>query len=321
MERTSSENFIKKIRRAVSALDRTFNLAVLVILLLLLAFGCYALWDSRQVHTAASSTAYEVFKPTAENPGSLEELVRINPEAVGWLTIYGTGIDYPLMQAEDNRKYINTSATGEYSLAGAIFLDYCSAPDFSDYRTLIHGHNMAENAMFGQISDFAQQDFFDSHRYGNVFYDHKDHGLIIFEYLQADAYDDDIYHSWPETEEEKTEYYDRLTARAKILSADSFRDAGHIVVMSTCATGFTNARDLLVGVITEETFEDPFAKKDPAPVRMLRHTTHFPVPILAVYVTVMLIILRRFLLYVFDRQSAYRASVRRKENNEGNPGI
>lgn len=96
------------------------------------ALGCYVLWDSKQILQAADTNRYEVYKPTEDKSKSFEELQALNPEVIGWVTVDGTHIDYPVTQASDNDKYVNTDAEGKYSLAGSIFLDYRNQKDFTD---------------------------------------------------------------------------------------------------------------------------------------------------------------------------------------------
>ncbi|MCG4817374.1 class B sortase, partial [Collinsella aerofaciens] len=79
---------------------------------------------------------------TAEGGLSFEQLKELNPEVFGWLTVYGTNIDYPVTQGKDNWKYVNTNALGEYSLSGAIFLDYTNRKDFQDFNSILYGHHM-----------------------------------------------------------------------------------------------------------------------------------------------------------------------------------
>ncbi len=155
-------------RKIVRMLDGTVDLAVLIILLLLLTFGFYCLWDSEQVYAAAAAANYEVYKPDTDDSLSFDQLRSINPDVFAWLTVYGTSIDYPVLQAKDNLVYINTDAEGNYSLSGAIFLDSRNANDFSDYNSIIHGHHMAASAMFGDLSKFNDQTFVDTHQYGNL---------------------------------------------------------------------------------------------------------------------------------------------------------
>ena len=52
-----------------------------------------------------------------------ESLRAVNPEVVGWLTIDGTDIDYPIAQHSDNDYYLHHLFNGEWNSSGCIFLD------------------------------------------------------------------------------------------------------------------------------------------------------------------------------------------------------
>ena len=150
---------------------------MLLVFLLFLAFGCYALWDTRQVEREAQSEVYTKYRPTEEDTRSFEDFQRLNPEVFGWLNVYGTNIDYPLVQGEDNDKYLNTAADGSYSLSGSLFLDYRNSRDMSDFNSIIYGHHMKDEVMFGELGYFKEKDYFDRHRYGQIFYGGKYYGL------------------------------------------------------------------------------------------------------------------------------------------------
>ena len=192
---------------------------------------------------------------------SFEELEKLNPEVFGWLNIYGTQIDYPIVQGEDNEKYLNTNAEGNYSLSGALFLDYENSPDFSDYNSIIFGHHMDQGAMFGEIDLFKDQDFLDTHRYGSLYYNHSQYGLELVCYLDADAYDTSVYgilHS----ENGREEYLNNIIGKSLAKSDVSVFASDQLVLLSTCSTTSTNGRHILVGRITEEVQPDTFIKEE-----------------------------------------------------------
>ena len=82
------------------------------------------------------------------SPIQFDELKEINPDIVGWLKVEGTEIDYPIVQTGNNETYLNTDFEGKKSVAGAIYLDYESEPDFSGRHNIIYGHNMTNGSMF-----------------------------------------------------------------------------------------------------------------------------------------------------------------------------
>ncbi|MCL2491884.1 MAG: class B sortase, partial [Coriobacteriia bacterium] len=229
-----------------------------LILLLLLA-GCYAMWDSRQVFEQAQASQYEKYRPTNENGGkTLEELKALNPDVFAWLSVYGTSIDYPVVQGRNNMTYVNTNAEGRYSMSGAIFLDYRNSRDFSDFSSILYGHHMDKTAMFGEIGLFVEKRYFDERKYGMLYYSGQEHGLEFFAFLHVDAYDDAIFNPMIKGEEAQQLYLETLLERAIHVRALSVSPDDHLVLLSTCSSESTNGRDILVARITDEVFEDPF---------------------------------------------------------------
>ena len=92
----------------------------------------------------------------------VEALQEVNPEVLGWLWLPNTQISYPLMQGTDNEYYLHNTWKNEPNELGAIFLDHRSAPDFSDFNTLIYGHRMQSDAMFATLRFYAEQAHWES---------------------------------------------------------------------------------------------------------------------------------------------------------------
>ena len=246
-------------RKIIRAANSTVNIIVLAIILLLLAFAVYALWDSKQIHREADKSQYEIYKPSAADEGkSFAELQAINPEVFAWLTVFGTNIDYPVTQGADNMKYVNTNAEGKYSLSGAIFLDSDNSRDFSDFNSILYGHHMEKKKMFGEIESFSDRNVFDTYKYGNLYFDEKDHGIEFFAFLRTDAYDREIFAPAIKVEKQ-AEYIDNLLRKAAHTRDIGITAMDHIVLLSTCSSDSTNGRDILIGRITDDTFDDAFA--------------------------------------------------------------
>ena len=94
------------------------------------------------------------------SPIQFDELRKINPDIVGWLKVEGTEIDYPIVQTGNNETYLNTDFEGKKSVAGAIYLDYESEPDFSGRHNIIYGHNMKNGSMFKDIVKYKDEEIF-----------------------------------------------------------------------------------------------------------------------------------------------------------------
>ena len=232
---------------------------MLTVIVLLIAFAVYALWDTQQIYREADKTNYAVYKPTVENEGeSFKDLQALNPEVIAWLTVYGTNIDYPVTQGRNNLKYININAEGQYSLSGAIFLDFQNSDDFSDFNSILFGHHMENQKMFGEIGSFADRNMFETHRYGNLYFEDRDHGIVFFAFVHCDAYDKSVYTPNVRGSEQRQAYLDGLLEIAinKKEIGNTIED--HIILLSTCSSDSTNGRDVLIGKITDERYEDEF---------------------------------------------------------------
>jgi len=239
-------------RKVINAINGAVNIMVLTIILLLIAFSGYALWDSNQIHLSADKSNYTAYKPTVTNQGkSFKDLQAINPEVLAWLTVFGTNIDYPVAQGPDDMKYVNTNAEGQYSLSGSIFLDSGDNKDFEGFVNIIYGHHMAKETMFGEIGDFAQKDMFDSHRYGNLYFDGRDHGIEFFAFIHADAYDGAIF-TTNVNDTGRQAYLDHLLGKAVYQRDIGVTTDDHIVLLSTCSSSSTNGRDILVGRLRDD---------------------------------------------------------------------
>lgn len=176
----------------------------------------------------------------------------INPEVIGWLTLYDTPVDYPLLQSEDNHKYLSLDALGNSNSVGSIFLDYRSSSDFSDFNTIIYGHHVAGGQVFGSLKYFVDEDYFAKHRYGSIYYGGRERGLEILAILEADAYDETIYQPAVKTTEERQAYYQYLLSKTKHKRDVAVSASSKLVLLSTCFVDVTNGRHLLVAKITDK---------------------------------------------------------------------
>ncbi|MDR2671982.1 MAG: class B sortase [Coriobacteriales bacterium] len=255
------KNGMRPVRAALRVAHNLVNILVLAIVLLLFAIGGFALWDSGRIYQEASSERYEMYKPASqEGTLSFAQLQQINPDVFGWLTVHGTNIDYPLVQGPDNIKYVNTSAKGDYSLSGALFLDSNNQRDLTDFANIIHGHNMDKNVMFGEIGLFADKTWFSERRYGSLLLNGREYGLEFFAFLQADAYDDTVFRAGTFERTQREAYLELLRGQALQSRAVTVTTDDRIVLLSTCTPNLTNRRDILVAKITDETFVNAFTK-------------------------------------------------------------
>ena len=110
-------------------------------------------------HPAAEENPEETqpFREAAPIQVDFEALRQQNPDIIAWIYSTDTPINYPVVQSEDNSYYLRRLIDGTRNTAGTIFADFRNAPDFSDRNTLVYGHNMKNNPMFGTLSEYRKQ--------------------------------------------------------------------------------------------------------------------------------------------------------------------
>ena len=264
----------------IRGVDELVDRVVLVFLVLLLALGVFSLYDSSQVYACADAAQYSAFKPEAQDTVSFDQLLRVNPEVVGWLTVNDTPIDYPLVQGPDNRKYLDRTVEGEYRLSGSIFLDWRNDPSFGDFNTIIYGHHMEEEKMFGSLSEFGEHAYFDAHPFGNLYCrdadgQWRDHGLAFFAVILTDAYNFELYNPGVSAEDREA-YLDHIYAIARDTRTMQVGEEDRLVLLSTCTTEITNGRYVLVGKLTDTLHPQTTPPKVDVIGKGVDALTHFP---------------------------------------------
>ena len=261
-------------KRIVRTLSRTVDNAVLLTLLVLLVFAAYALWDTHQLLSAAGANNYVTYKPTNEETKSFEDFRAMNNDVIAWLTIYDTTIDYPVVRSpKSNNDYLSKNPEGNWEGSGSLFLEHNNKADFSDFNTIIYGHHMAGPAMFGQLDEFLNKEFFDKHEYANLFYSEgglqmvqnngttglqyefvnyqgRNHGVQIFAMIQADEHDPAIYHVPASTVEAKRETLKKIADYAVLvrnLNTGETRQLGKASTPTPLKTGTVDSSYFGVG--------------------------------------------------------------------------
>lgn len=114
----------------------------------------------------------ELAQETVERPQGpqvlpeYQKLYEQNSDFAGWLTIPGTGIDYPVMQAvpESSDFYLTHNYNGEEDINGSIFLDSRNDFEEQDDNLIIYGHNMKSGLMFGELKNYLDEAFVSEHK-------------------------------------------------------------------------------------------------------------------------------------------------------------
>ena len=238
-------------------LDTLLDVLIVLFVLAAAGLGAYALWDNQNIYQNADAAVYAVYRPAEEEASGedgLAELRAVNPDVVAWLQVDDTQINYPVVQGEDNNRYVNTDAAGDYSLSGSIFLDYRNASDFSSPNSILYGHHMAKGTMFGQLDEYRDRSFFESHRTGSLYYNGTWYSITFFAFLQADAYNTMLYDPGLTQSGSSEAFCDYLRRHAQYFEAPDISPEARFITLSTCrSNGAANGRYLLVGILHKTT--------------------------------------------------------------------
>ena len=203
--------------------------------LMLLAFTAvllivsYGLYDSWYVFHNANDSSYLKYKPQAGQ--DIPEDVPITDDMVAWITLEDTNIDYPIMQGEDNSKYLNVNPYGEYALSGSIFLDSRNSSDFTDKYSILYGHHMEYGVMFGALDEYLSETYLKAHSDGTLLVgrtDVRSFKLKVFAAAKVNVFED---HYFLEPNIDDIEKLIREHAR---VYDESVQSTDYILALSTC---------------------------------------------------------------------------------------
>lgn len=169
-----------------------------------------------------------------------EELEAVNPDIYAWIYIPNTNIDYPVLQRSgDNDYYLEHNLDGSRGKPGCIYTEDLNSKEFTDYNTVIYGHNMKSGAMFRTLHDFEDKSFFDNNQYVYIYT--KDRTLV---YKIFAAYTNDAKHILNSndftSEQGLSDYLEKVfkKAQAEGYLRDDVAVTGEnaILTLSTCTT-------------------------------------------------------------------------------------
>lgn len=92
----------------------------------------------------------------------------VNPDVVGWITIPGSNVDYPIVQApaSEPQYYLTHDVYGSWSYYGCPYLDVsCSEQGFDSPNAVIYGHNIGydDKLMFADVAKYSDKDWATDH--------------------------------------------------------------------------------------------------------------------------------------------------------------
>ncbi|MCR5718617.1 MAG: class B sortase [Oscillospiraceae bacterium] len=175
------------------------------------------------------------------------------PDAIGWLIIPGTNINYPLMQGSDNDFYLHHAYDGSKLSAGSIFLDWRCEQHLLNGINICYGHNMKNGSMFAGITKFGDTEYFNAHRYGWLATSDKVYRLDFFSLAHVDC-DDSFY----DGSQPVTDWIPRVERLSTICTGIEYDASDRFMSLSTCTRATGDDRTVLTGRLVEMMGDDVY---------------------------------------------------------------
>ncbi len=179
----------------------------------------------------------------------------INQDIYAWITIPDTNIDYPIVQEpNDNTYYLEHTIEGNKGYPGAIYTENFNAKDFSDFNTVIYGHDMKDGSMFKHVHKFANADFFNSHDTITIYTEKE---IKTYKVFAAVVYDNRhiLYTYGGDTKEDRLAFiqslYDSSNLKNLYREGIEVDENSHLITLSTCITGQPSKRYIVVAAEVE----------------------------------------------------------------------
>ena len=194
----------------------------------------------------------------------IASLKLINQDTRGWLFFENEDISYPIVQGADDEKYLNTSFEGKPLRAGSIFLEAYNVGDFTDENSIIYGHNMRDQSMFGRLQKYKNEaDYYKDHLFFQVVTSDRIYRYQIFAYNDVPE-TSDVYTITFATDNEYMNFIRMLKETSQVnIDVPDVSDIGasddlkimqnykKLVTLSTC-TSRDDMRFVVVGTLVGE---------------------------------------------------------------------
>ena len=203
--------------------------------------------------TATVTTPYT--DPETNEPETIlpeyTDLFLKNPDLVGWITIPGTKVDYPVLQSPESPDYyLKHNFEKESTSRGAIYArEVCDINRPSDNIT-IYGHNMRDGTMFKTLISYQKREFWQEHRTFTFDTLTQHHTYEVMSVFKTSGYADEgfPYHLFVDasTPEEFDEFVDTVKSLELFETGLSAEYGDKLICLSTCEYSRPNGRLVVV---------------------------------------------------------------------------
>ena len=179
-----------------------------------------------------------------------KELYLQNEDMVGWISISGTSINYPVMQTKDEPNYyLKHNFEKQYSDLGTPYIQENCDLLTSD-NLIIYGHHISGNRMFGALEDYKSKSFYEEHKtiQFDTLTEQAEYEIVAV--FKTVAYSSSGYRYYDFVDAENEEEFDAYIETCKELALyDTGVTADYgdkLITLSTCEYSATNGRLVVV---------------------------------------------------------------------------
>ena len=192
--------------------------------------------------------------------GKYVDLYEANSDIIGWITVDGTKIDYPVMQTQDDPEfYLRRNFQKEHATAGVPFMDASSDIFVPTSNFLIYGHNMKNGTMFKDLLKYDDVEFYKDHKtfkFDTIYKGGQGtYQVIAAGYSQIYPEDSDKFKYYQyagiTSRSDFNEYLKGVKELSEYNTGVSAEYGDQLVTLSTCAYHEKNGRFFIVGKRTD----------------------------------------------------------------------
>lgn len=199
----------------------------------------------------ATPTPKPTATPAVANPYRNSFLA--NSDMAAWLQIPGTNVDYPVMWTpRDENYYLYRDFDGNENQNGCLILDTDSSLNPLTTNLIIHGHNMRSGAMFGNLTDYEDEEYFESHREIILYTRECQRNYEVIAVFRSQVYkkSDEVFKFYKffqaDTEEEFNDFYDNIKELSIYDTGVTAEFGDHLLTLSTCVYHVDQGRFVVV---------------------------------------------------------------------------
>ena len=180
-----------------------------------------------------------------------EELYALNPDLVGWITIPGTRVDYPVVQRpQETDYYLYRDFYGKSSQWGCIYVrEQCDVFRPSD-NVVVYGHRMLDGAMFADLANYEKKSFWEAHptlRFDTL-RGHHEYEIICVMKISANAHGSYAFHQFTDAVDplEFYEFWANCQEHALYDTGIEPQYGDKLISLYTCEYSQTNGRLVVI---------------------------------------------------------------------------